>query len=241
MAAVFVHGVPDTSEVWGGVLAALGRDDKVALPLPGFGEPVPDGFGCTKEEYATWVADQLRALGEPADLVGHDWGSMIVQRVASTAPDLVRTYTLANGACSGPFNWHDLAKQWQTPEVGEQVMEMMAPDVVEPVMRDAGHPDPAACAAHLDDRMKQSILALYRSAVDVGAEWNPGERGRARPGLVLWGRDDAFAKPTRGEAAATAADARMVVLDGGHWAIFEHPEQTARELEAHWTAAPPPG
>ena len=27
----------------------------------------------------------------------------------------------------GTIEWHDLALQWQTPEVGEQVMEMMTP------------------------------------------------------------------------------------------------------------------
>ncbi|MEX0666537.1 MAG: hypothetical protein WD598_17415 [Acidimicrobiia bacterium] len=53
----------------------------------------------------------------------------------------------------------------------------------------------------------------------------------------MWGRDDSFAKPTRGETAAAAANARFEVLDGGHWAIFEHPDQTAQAIEAHWAAA----
>ncbi|MEX0666536.1 MAG: alpha/beta fold hydrolase [Acidimicrobiia bacterium] len=174
-----MHGVPDTSGLWDLVLAQLARDDVVALQLPGFGAPVPDGFSCTKEAYADWVADQANALGEPVDLVGHDWGSMLVQRIATIHPKLVRTYTLCDGAVSGPLQWHDLAQQWQTPEVGEQVMEMMTPEVVEPVMRDAGHPDPVGCARSVDDRMKQAILKLYRSAIDVGTEWDPGERPRA--------------------------------------------------------------
>jgi pimeloyl-ACP methyl ester carboxylesterase len=91
--AVFVHGVPDTGELWDPVLEQLGRDDTIALRLPGFGEPVPDGFGCTKESYADWITEQLRAIDEPVDLVGHDWGSILVQRVATTHPELVRTYT----------------------------------------------------------------------------------------------------------------------------------------------------
>jgi pimeloyl-ACP methyl ester carboxylesterase len=234
--AVFVHGVPDTSELWDPVLAELERTDTIALRLPGFATPLPDGFACTKEEYVDWVKQQVRELGEPVDIVGHDWGSMMVQRVATTSPDLVRTYTLIDGAAAGSFKWHDLAQQWQTPEVGEQVMEMMTPELVEPVMRDAGHPDPAGCAARVDDTMKAAILRLYRSALDVGGEWDPGERGRERPGLVLWGRDDPYAKPARGEAVAAAANARMQVLDGGHWAVFEHPGETARALEEHWAS-----
>jgi len=198
---------------------------------------VPNGFTCTKEEYVAWIADRVRELDEPVDIVGHDWGSMMVQRLATTQPELVRTYTLVDGATSGPLKWHELAQQWQTPEVGEQVMAMMTPELVEPVMRDAAHPDPAGCAARVDERMKQAILLLYRSAVDVGEEWNPGEKGRERPAMVLWGRDDPYAKPERGERAATAANARLLVVDGGHWAIFEHPAQTARTLEEHWASA----
>lgn len=237
MPAVFVHGVPDTAELWDGVLAEVGRDDAVAVRLPGFGAPIPDGFSCTKEEYADWLADQLRALGEPVDLVSHDWGALIAQRVATTTPNLVRTYMLADSGAVGPFKWHELAQQWQTPEIGEQVMEMMTPDLVEPVMRDNGHPDPATCAAHVDDTMKQSILLLYRSAVDVGAEWDPGEQDIDRPGLILWGRDDPFAKAERGEAVAARLKASLQLIDGGHWAIFEHPAETARLLTEHWASA----
>src|SRR5690606_26190024 len=37
MTAVFVHGVPETPEVWDPLVAALGRDDVARLQLPGFG------------------------------------------------------------------------------------------------------------------------------------------------------------------------------------------------------------
>ncbi len=69
MPAVFVHGVPDTSALWDPVLAELTRTDTIALKLPGFASAVPDGFGCTKEEYVAWIADRVRELGEPVDIV----------------------------------------------------------------------------------------------------------------------------------------------------------------------------
>jgi pimeloyl-ACP methyl ester carboxylesterase len=237
MPAVFVHGIPDTSAIWDALRARLARKDTVALRLPGFGEPVPAGFLCTKDEYAGWVTDRVRDLGEPVDLVGHDWGSLIAQRIVTTEPELIRTFTLSDGAVSGRFEWHDLARQWQTPEVGEQIMELMTPDTVEATLREAGHPDAATCGARADDTMKDSILRLYRSAIDMRSEWDTAERGRERPGLVLWGRDDTYGLPAGGEAAARAAGARFVVLDGGHWAIFERIDEAARELEAHWAAA----
>ena len=44
---VFVHGVPETAAIWDPLIAALGRDDVVALSPPGFGAPVPEGFEAT--------------------------------------------------------------------------------------------------------------------------------------------------------------------------------------------------
>ena len=69
----------------------LTRTDVVAPNLPGFDAPLPAGFGATKEEYVDWVIGEIEKVGEPVDLVGHDWGSIIVLRVTSVRPDLVRT------------------------------------------------------------------------------------------------------------------------------------------------------
>src|SRR5690242_6225860 len=57
--AVFVHGVPETPAVWGGLLAALGRLGSGVLPLPGFGGARPEGAGAAAGEYAAWHAAQL--------------------------------------------------------------------------------------------------------------------------------------------------------------------------------------
>ena len=80
MPLVLVHGVPDTTAVWDPLVDALARDDVVRLALPGFATPVLEGFAATKEEYADWVVAQLETIGEPVDLVGHDWGSLLVER-----------------------------------------------------------------------------------------------------------------------------------------------------------------
>ena len=103
-----------------GLLAALDRPGTVALSLPGFGSARPAGFGATMEEYAGWLAAQLERLGDPVDLVGHDWGGGFVVRVVSTRPELVRSWvTDAAGIGDAGFEWHDFAKIWQTPRAGE--------------------------------------------------------------------------------------------------------------------------
>ena len=237
MPAVLVHGVPDTAELWAPIRERLTRSDVVCPRLPGFAAPVPDGFTCTKDAYAAWLVGELEAIGEPVDLVGHDWGSLLTQRVATTRPDLVRTWVLADGAVSPAFAWHELATQWQTPEVGEQIMELMTPDAVAAALRDAAHPDPDGAAARIDDAMKRAVLALYRSAVDIGAEWSPPPGGAGRPARVFWGARDEYGPPAYGRAAAELADAPYLELDAGHWSIIERPDEVVPVLEQFWRAA----
>jgi len=235
MPAVLVHGVPDTAEMWDPLLAELSRGDVVTLRLPGFGAPLPDGFGATKEEYVDWIADQLGVIGEPVDLVGHDWGSLLTQRVALTRPELLRTFTLSNGAITDRFKWHDIAVQWQTPEVGEQVMEAFSAELIAPGLAEAGHPHAEKAAAAIDDTMKRCILALYRSATDLPGDW--AVTGPApRPGLVVWGTDDPVGPPASGQRFAEVAGARIVLLDGGHWAAVEHPKRSVAALEDFWAS-----
>jgi pimeloyl-ACP methyl ester carboxylesterase len=237
--AVLVHGVPDTGDVWAPVVEQLTRDDVVVLRLPGFGEPVPAGFGCTKDEYAAWIVDRLRELAEPVDLVGHDWGALLTQYVGAGQPDLVRTWAAGDGPVDVEYVWHELAQMWQTPEVGEQVMQAMTVDAVDG-LRAAGHPEPAACLSHVDDTMKDAILRLYRSAVTVGAEWQPTVEGNRRPALVLWGTDDPYAPAEPfGRRLAARVGGELSLVEGGHWAIFEKPDVAAAALESFWAASAP--
>lgn len=54
-------------------LAARGRTDQVRLSPPGFGALVPQEWTATVEEYRNWLVAELEKIGEPVDLVGHDW------------------------------------------------------------------------------------------------------------------------------------------------------------------------
>ena len=62
MPAVFVHGNPETSAIWGELFEALERDDLVALTPPGFGAPVPEGWTATRIEYLDWLTQELAAI-----------------------------------------------------------------------------------------------------------------------------------------------------------------------------------
>ena len=238
MPAFLVHGVPDTGVMWNRLREHLGRDDVIAPSLPGFGTPLPDGFEPVKEKYAGWLVAQIEAVGEPVDLVGHDWGSILVQRVASLRPDLVRTLAFGSGPVDREYVWHDLAQMWQTPGVGEELMDSMTPDATALALADQMGADAAAeCAAHVDDTMKHCVLALYRSAVHVGTEWQAGIEAVAGrfPVLVCWGADDPYVAAEFGARAAQRLQARLLTFaDSGHWWPVTKPAETAAALERLW-------
>ncbi|GHG22291.1 alpha/beta fold hydrolase [Amycolatopsis sp. A24] len=60
MPTVFVHGNPETAAVWDPLLAELARPDVVCLSPPGFGAPLPAGFGATHADYRDWLVGKLR-------------------------------------------------------------------------------------------------------------------------------------------------------------------------------------
>jgi pimeloyl-ACP methyl ester carboxylesterase len=223
--------------MWSPLLAELARDDVITLSLPGFATPLPAGFGATKEEYVEWIAERVAEIDEPVDLVGHDWGSLMTERVALTRPELLRSFVMSNAAVTDAFTWHDLAMQWQTPDVGEQIMELMTGDAIVLALRDAGHPGAEEAGANVDDTMKRSILALYRSAIDIAREWSPTGPAE-RPGLVVWGSSDPYAPPGSADRFAATTGARVAMLDAGHWAAIERPGETAAALEAFWADLP---
>ena len=122
MPALFVHGVPETHHIWDDIRSRLSRKDTIAVDLPGFSTELPDGFDCTKEAYLGWLIAEVEKAGEPVDIVGHDWGALLTERLASVRPDLVRTWAAGGGAIDETYVWHQLAQAWQTPGMGEQVM-----------------------------------------------------------------------------------------------------------------------
>ena len=117
---VLVHGNPETPALWDPLVVHLQRD-VVRLAPPGFGAPLPAGFGATVPEYRDWLVGELERIGEPVDLVGHDWGGVHVVAVAMARPDLLRSWASdAVGVFDEEYRWHDLAEQWQQPGVGEE-------------------------------------------------------------------------------------------------------------------------
>ena len=117
--AVLVHGNPETPALWDPLAGSLQRD-VVRLAPPGFGAPLPADFGATMPEYRDWLVGELERIGEPVDLVGHDWGGAHVVNVAMARPELLRSWVSdAIGVFEVDYVWHVLVQVWHHPGVGE--------------------------------------------------------------------------------------------------------------------------
>jgi pimeloyl-ACP methyl ester carboxylesterase len=250
MPAIFVHGNPETAAVWDPLLAELERAGAsrarlVCLSPPGFGAPLPAGFGATVRDYRDWLIGELTGFGEPVDLVGHDWGGGHVMNVAMSRPDLVRSWVSdVVGIFDPGYVWHELARRWQAQGAGEaDVATRFGAPVEERVaaLVERGMSESVADRVALgqDETMSRAVLALYRSAAqpvmaDLGRDL---ERAAARPGLALLAtRDHMVGTEEQQRRAARRAGARVEVLDGlGHWWMTEDPGRAA-VLTAFWAS-----
>jgi pimeloyl-ACP methyl ester carboxylesterase len=253
MTVVLVHGNPETDAVWGPLVAELPRlgigpdADVIRLSPPGWGAPTPAGWGATVEEYRRWLVGELEAIGEPVDLVGHDWGGAHAANVAMTRPDLLRSWCSdVLGIFEPDYVWHPLAQVWQTPGEGEAAVAAM---ITEPggrvdglVARGLSPAVGAEMATSWDATMGRCVLALYRDAAQPTMA-RLGENlpaASARPGLALLATDDHFVgSDEMRQRAAARAGARVEVLDGlGHWWMVQDPARGAAVLTHFWSALP---
>ena len=246
-AKFFLHGVPDSPAIWGPLLAALDLGDTpVAVPaMPGFTGPLPSGFAATKEAYADWAigeVERLAAAHGPIDLVGHDWGAIIVQRVAMLRPDLTRSWVLSNAVIDPDYRGHRVARIWNRPVLGELFMAVSGPKKLEQSL--VGQGVPAAVAAeeaaqwHNKDK-RRAILKLYRSAngLNFGVDWARELDALKGPGALLWGEGDPYVDLSVAERAAARHGVALHKISGaGHWAIAERPSEVAAVLRAFWAS-----
>ena len=245
MTKVFVHGNPETTFVWselGPELERRGVDDIVLLSPPGFGAPVPDGFGGTRLDHRDWLIDQIEALDGPVDLVGHDWGAGHTFAVAAERPDLLRSWAAdCAGLVHPDYEWHPAARVWQTEGDGEQSIEQITALSADQIEMAFGVPAALAAnmAVHLDAGMGRAILQVYRSAVqpamrDLGDQLAAADR---RPSLLLHATADPYVPPDMVFTVAERIGAEILTLEGlAHWWMFENPGLVADGLVAFWSA-----
>lgn len=240
MPAIFVHGVPETGAIWTKLLALIQRPDAFAVDLPGFGTDLTPDFQPTMDSYATWLASIVSNYDE-VDLVGHDWGGLLVLRVLSSGPSNIRTWAVDNGDLGPAFTWHDGARAWQAPGSGEDLAAWLgqATDAERTqLLEGLGVPnaDAGMMAATINPTMTSSMLALYRSAIEIGTSWGPALDQIDCPGLCIHAGRDPYRSAEAAEQLASRVSAELLTLpEAGHFWMLEDHRSVAGRLEAFWS------
>ncbi len=246
-AKLFIHGVPDSPAIWRPLLAALDLGDTpVAVPaLPGFTVPLPAGFPATKEAYSDWAIEQAEALFAahgPIDIIGHDWGALIAQRVAMLRPDLLRSWVISNAVIDPDYRGHRVARIWNTPILGEIFMALSKPAKLAEGLAAQGMPADIASEEAEQWRNKdkrRAILKLYRSAKGLSFEhdWARDIGKLPAQGALIWGADDPYVQLSVAQRFSANTGFPLTVVDGaGHWAIAERPAEVAAALHRFWSS-----
>jgi pimeloyl-ACP methyl ester carboxylesterase len=222
---LWVHGVPDSAEVWAPFLERAGG---IAVDLPGFGQSgKPAEWPYSVAGYERFLARFLEHLGlERVRLVVHDWGA-----VALTLGERVERAVVIDAVPLLPgHRWHWVARAWRTPVAGELTMGFTG----RLTLRRLGGLPPdhaAAVMRHFDHGTQRAILKLYRAS--MGDDRAAALAAMRAPALVLWGERDRYLPTATAGRIADALGGQAtveIVPDAGHWPWQGRPEVIERVI-----------
>jgi pimeloyl-ACP methyl ester carboxylesterase len=224
---LWLHGVPDSSELWNPFLERIGG---VAPDLPGFGRSAKRGdLDYSIEGYADWLERFCEHAGiDRFSLAMHDWGSVGLA-LAQRAPERVERIVAIDVVPFLPgYRWHPIARVWRAPVAGEIAMGMAVGPVVRRLLP-RGRAD--AVLEHFDPGTQRAILRLYRaSPPEVLAAAGRELAKLTAPALVLHGARDRYIPARFADGLAAAlGDGRVEHVEGaGHWPWIDRPELVER-------------
>jgi pimeloyl-ACP methyl ester carboxylesterase len=235
---VFLHGNPDSADVWEPVIDRLAGGFRCLAPdLPGFGRstpmPAPDYSPAGHARLVRELLDALE-LREPVALVGHDFGGITACAFAAQHGDRLRALGIMDCFFQSDYTWHPWARIWRMPLLGELAMASMnRPLFVRELRR--GAPGLSAEYARnayrlVTPTMKRTVLQMYR-ALDPklladGWEQRLLQTTSRVPTIVIWGEHDPYIAAAYAERFGGAVHR----LDCGHWVQMEKPNEVARLL-----------
>jgi pimeloyl-ACP methyl ester carboxylesterase len=246
--ALFLHGVPDSAEMWGGVIQRLeGQYRCMAPDLPGLGRSVaPSNFSCSLEHMASFIDDLVGAINPslPLNLVVTDFGATYGLAWAATHPEKVRKLAIVGGVnFFSDYRWHPNARLLRLPLLGELGMATMTrASFIKTTAPNAPRLAPEHFGKIYDLSMarrsvRRMVLRLYRSINPRDfVNWEDRLLAFTRkvPTLVLWGDQDPFLSPAYAERFGAARVEHFP--ENGHWLAIEAPAEVVQRLAAFFPA-----
>lgn len=238
---LFLHGNPDTADVWRGLIDRLQSHHRCLAPdLPGYGQSVAaPGFSFALEDLAAFVDELVRQLDlqEPLSLVVHDIGGQFGLPWAIRHPQKVRRLTIFNTAFSPGYRWTRLHRIWRTPLLGELAQFLTSRRAFSREMKKGASRLTTEQINRIYDRitpsMKQTALRCFRATELAHFEgWDTQLRALAArlPVQVLWSDDDPYIAPEFADRFGAQAVVHRY-RGYGHWLPLEATERVGAELE----------
>ena len=239
---IFVHGNPDSADVWAPFLDRAGELGRVIAPdMPGFGRSARPGlvdFATLKQWFRAFVDD---LAVDRYRLVVHDWGAVALAAAALRPEQLEKLVVIDAMPLSAAYRWHWLARVWRAPVLGELAVFGMRRSTMAVLSRlSSPRPGPMDdeflddATRYLDTGMRRAILGMYRSA-DPGVLRAAGvglEEVRC-PALVVWGEGDPYlgTEEAHRYGAALTGSTVDIVPGVGHWCFREDPAVVDRVVK----------
>lgn len=243
--ALFLHGVPDSGDLWRGVFEHLPAGVRAIAPdMPGQGRSgLPHSFDFSLDAMARFVDALVDALGiaEPLHLVGHDFGGIYGMAWAVRSPARVRSITMTNTNFFSDYRWHTNAQVWRTPILGELSMLATTRGLWRATLQKVSPTLPASLvdagyASLKTPSVRRATLKLYRATDPAnfrGWEDSLLTLMATTPSLVLWGDKDPFVAPAWAEKFRARTTRHFA--DYSHWLPAEAPAAFAERLKELWT------
>ena len=242
---LFLHGVPNTAEMWSDVIAHLSADYRCLAPdLPGFGRSIaPKNFDCSLENRADFINDLLEATGinVPLHLVVHDHGGPYGLAWAVKYPEKVKRIVITNTLFHSDYRWHMWARTWRTPLVGELSMAIANWPLFLWELRRGSRKLTREQIRHtyafISPMMKRMVLRLYRATdPEVFSGWEDAllQLTARVPTLVLWGDHDPYI--AKHFAERFGAQTVQHFPDCGHWLPNEATTELSKRLREFFAA-----
>jgi pimeloyl-ACP methyl ester carboxylesterase len=252
---LLLHGFPSSSRMYEPLLARLADRYRLVAPdYPGFGHsdaPDAGNFAYTFDRLAAVMDGFVQALGlTEYVLFMQDYGGPVGFRLALAHPDRVLALVVQNAVAHedglGPL-WEPRRAYWADRPAHEAALRANFLSLAATRQRHVGtspHPerydpdlwtDEFAFLSRPGQAAIQSDLFYdYRTNVASYPAWQAWLRAQRPPTLVPWGRHD----PSFAVAGAEAyrrdlPDAEIHLLDAGHFALDEAPDEIA-DLTRHF-------
>ncbi|WP_456278363.1 alpha/beta fold hydrolase [Bacillus sp. AK128] len=240
---VLVHGIPTNSHLWDYVIPILKKKYAVlAVELIGYGKSDRGPYNdLTLPKQAEYIRSALDRLNIPnAHFVGHDLGGGIVQILAVTHPERVKSLVVIDGVCFA---------NWPLPKVVSiryPVSEEFVPSplFIERMLREG---------VYYPTNLTPSLLSMF--TLPFSTPTGPAELQQASfalnhhqtedlvpylpsikcPSTFLWGQHDRYLVPYWGLMLHKAVPHSVFKLipNASHYSMIDQPSIVASELIEH--------